>query len=558
MTANPRFKMYGAPVPSFDAWYTGLVNGDTSVVVVGLSFTTTATTGSGVGTYAITPGGASASNYALTYASGTLTVDPASLSVTADAQSKRYGAALPGLTYSDSGLVNGDTGSVFSGMLATTATGGSDVGTYAVTRGTLSAGPNYAINFNPGILSVTPAPLTVTAADAGRVYGQPNPAFTATYGGFAIGDSLGTLGGTLSFSTLATAASPVGSYAISPSGLSSNDYTITFVSGTLAITPAPGSAGSSTPGGLNPAQPAAPGSTGPSSGTGLGEGRNPGSPPTSGLGSPPAVGAGHDPATIATAVVNGVAAALPLVSSAPVITAVALPTPESPAAAGPVVSSAVSPPVSTALPSPAAPSTSSGGAPAPALSGPAPLLAPGPNGTEGVAIAGGSAHAAGATPDAAANGPQTVPQALASQGPAAGAARTRADKGARPDRSQGLREGLLWSAIELFEDGLEEKTLPYVVQTIVGVSVVASTGYVLLNSRAIYFLISVLTSRPLWKGFDPLEVIFAWEEEQEDEERRKTRRPHFWSRRKDRDEESLQSLVAEDAFAKRELEEVAR
>ena len=47
----------------------------------------------------------------------------------------------------------------------------------------------------------------------------------------------------------------------------------------------------------------------------------------------------------------------------------------------------------------------------------------------------------------------------------------------------------------------------------------------LLNSRVAYWLISAPSSRPLWKGFDPLEVIFAWEEEEE--ERKKAHRPHF-------------------------------
>ena len=36
-----------------------------------------------------------------------------------------------------------------------------------------------------------------------------------------------------------TAASGVGAYAITPSGLSSTNYTISFVPGTLAVTPAP-------------------------------------------------------------------------------------------------------------------------------------------------------------------------------------------------------------------------------------------------------------------------------------------------------------------------------
>jgi hypothetical protein len=42
---------------------------------------------------------------------------------------------------------------------------------------------------------------------------------------------------------------------------------------------------------------------------------------------------------------------------------------------------------------------------------------------------------------------------------------------------------------------------------------VAASGYVLLNTRAGYWVLSLLMSRPLWKQFDPMEVLFAWEKE---------------------------------------------
>lgn len=43
----------------------------------------------------------------------------------------------------------------------------------------------------------------------------------------------------------------------------------------------------------------------------------------------------------------------------------------------------------------------------------------------------------------------------------------------------------------------------------------ASAGYVLLNTRAGFWLLSLLTAKPLWKEFDPMEVLFAWEKEKE-------------------------------------------
>jgi hypothetical protein len=45
----------------------------------------------------------------------------------------------------------------------------------------------------------------------------------------------GVLGGTLTFSTNATAGSPPGQYAIMPLGLTSPNYAITYVPGTLTV-----------------------------------------------------------------------------------------------------------------------------------------------------------------------------------------------------------------------------------------------------------------------------------------------------------------------------------
>jgi streptogramin lyase len=164
-------------------------------------------------------------------------VTPAPLVVTANNLSRTYGATLPKLTYTYSGLVNGDTSAVFRGQLATTATPGANAGSYAITQGALDAGPNYTVSFTPGTLSITPAPLSVTANDARRPFGQPNPAFTVTYQGLVNNDTPSSLGGTLSFSTTASPTSTVGAYSITPGGLTSSNYTITFLPGTLTVVP---------------------------------------------------------------------------------------------------------------------------------------------------------------------------------------------------------------------------------------------------------------------------------------------------------------------------------
>ena len=67
-----------------------------------------------VGTYNIVPGGATGtglSNYTITYINGTLTVNAAALTITANNDSKTYGTlkTFSGTAFTASGLVNGDT-----------------------------------------------------------------------------------------------------------------------------------------------------------------------------------------------------------------------------------------------------------------------------------------------------------------------------------------------------------------------------------------------------------------------------------------------------------------
>src|SRR5207244_6902947 len=97
------------------------------------AYSTVATAASHVGTYAIVPTAVDSSpsklsNYDVTLVNGTLIVTKAPLTITADNKTKVYGAALPALTVTYSGLVNGDTPATFSSApntapaLSTTAT----------------------------------------------------------------------------------------------------------------------------------------------------------------------------------------------------------------------------------------------------------------------------------------------------------------------------------------------------------------------------------------------------------------------------------------------------
>ncbi|OWK43180.1 beta strand repeat-containing protein [Fimbriiglobus ruber] len=232
-------KVYGAPVPTLTYTVSGFVNGDPQSILVG-ALGTVATESSPVGDYAFTLGTLTAGpNYSLVLDVPTFAVTPAPLTIQPDAgQSKVYGAAVPTLTYTVSGLVNGDTSSIVTGALGTDATSASPVGDDTFTLGTLAADSNYTLALGGANVSfaVTPAPLTVTANNATRYVDQANPAFTASYSGFVNGDGPSSLGGTLAFSTTAVgSSSPAGTYPITPSGLTSPNYTIQYVNGTLTV-----------------------------------------------------------------------------------------------------------------------------------------------------------------------------------------------------------------------------------------------------------------------------------------------------------------------------------
>jgi hypothetical protein len=246
VTANAASKIYGAANPTLTSTIAGFVNGDTASAITGAaSLTTTATAGSSVGSYAImaAQGTLSAANYTFTYAGNSLTVTPATLTVTANAASKIYGAANPTLTSTIAGFVNGDTSSAITGAanLTTTATAGSAVGTYVVTaaKGTLTAS-NYTFACVSNSLTVTPAVLTVTANGATKIYGAANPTLTSAFSGFVNGDTAAVVTGSASLTTTATPGSSVGSYAITAAKgtLSAVNYTFACVGNSLTVTPA--------------------------------------------------------------------------------------------------------------------------------------------------------------------------------------------------------------------------------------------------------------------------------------------------------------------------------
>ena len=87
-----------------------------------------------------------------------------------------------GVTYS--GFVNGETSSVLGGTLSVAdsdAAPTTDVGTYTgVITASGQTSTNYTITYVAGNLTVTPAPLTITANGVTRVYGASDPTLGVT------------------------------------------------------------------------------------------------------------------------------------------------------------------------------------------------------------------------------------------------------------------------------------------------------------------------------------------------------------------------------------------
>ncbi len=175
-------------------------------------------------------------------------MEPAPLTVTADSASRVYGAPNPAFTANYGGFVNGDAASVISGQAVfnTGAGNSSPVGTYPIapSAGTLSAANYSFANFVDGTLTVTPAPLTVTASALSKPYGQTlnfapgSTLFSAS--GLQNGEVIGSV-------TLAcdggAAAAAVGAYPITPSAATGGtfnaaNYSISYAAGTLTVVPA--------------------------------------------------------------------------------------------------------------------------------------------------------------------------------------------------------------------------------------------------------------------------------------------------------------------------------
>jgi hypothetical protein len=176
------------------------------------------------------------------------------LTITADNQNSTYGGALPTLTASYSGYVNGDSSSSLT-TLPTVVSGtaaSANAGTYT---GTLTASGavdnNYAIAYVPGTLTIGKAALTITADNQSKMYGDKAALGTSAFTDSGLFNGDVVTGVTLSSAGSPAAAPVAGSpYAITPSdaqGSGLSNYVIVYKDASVGLTVSP------VPSGVSPA-----------------------------------------------------------------------------------------------------------------------------------------------------------------------------------------------------------------------------------------------------------------------------------------------------------------
>ncbi|MGD9600287.1 MAG: beta strand repeat-containing protein [Gammaproteobacteria bacterium] len=241
LTADPAAKIFGDADPVFGFTVTA---GSLAAIPGGaLTGALGRAAGETVGSYVLNQGTLGNPNYAITFAPASLDITPRAVTLAANPANKRYGDPDPALGFTvTAGSLAAIPEGAMGGALARAA--GEDVGSYAISQGTLG-NPNYVLTFTPGTFDVIPRPLEVRARDASRLVGAADPEFGSDIFGFAFGEDRSVLGGTLVYTTTASAASGPGAFVLSPSGLTAANYVLIFVDGTLfVLDPAAGLPGS--------------------------------------------------------------------------------------------------------------------------------------------------------------------------------------------------------------------------------------------------------------------------------------------------------------------------
>ena len=243
LTATSASKTYGNLDPSFaymvqaTSTGVGLINGDSASGSLGRA------PGESVGNYAINQGSLSvtnASNYAITFAPGTLTIGQRTITLAAASASKTYGDIDPVLGAS---ITAGSLGTATASDSLSDLTGtlsrvsGESVGNYAISLGSGTKASNYAITYVPANLSIGRRAISLSANAASKIYGTSDPVLgvsimSGSLGSATVTDTLSDVTGVLS----RAAGNSVGQYAISlGTGTKASNYLISYAPNDLTV-----------------------------------------------------------------------------------------------------------------------------------------------------------------------------------------------------------------------------------------------------------------------------------------------------------------------------------
>jgi hypothetical protein len=238
VTAASTSRIYGRSNPTFTGTLTGITNNDN----ITANYSCSATTSSAPGTYPIVPAlvdpGSRLGNYTVTTNDGTLTIYAATtneMMTWTNPAPITYGTALTTNQLSANADVPGTfvysnaTGAIVS--IGSVLNAGTNALTVFFTPSDTVDYTNVTASVN---LVVTPAPLTITAANASRAYGQNNPVFNGSVTGLTNGDVI-----VLGYNCTATNTSPTGIYPIITvpvdPGNRLGNYNVTTNNGTLSV-----------------------------------------------------------------------------------------------------------------------------------------------------------------------------------------------------------------------------------------------------------------------------------------------------------------------------------
>ena len=235
ISAGNYTKKQGDAMPVFKASYAGFKNGENeSVLTKQPVFSCEANEASAPAEYAVTISGAEAENYDISYEQGHLTVVEAdAVVVRAKSYNRQYGDENPGFEFETEGAALNGTPEIVCSAVAN-----SPVGSYTieVKQGSIK---NYNVHFESGTLTITKAPLSISAGSYTKKQGDAMPVFKASYAGFKNGEDESVLTKQPVFSCEANESSAPAEYAVTISGADAENYEISYEQGVLTVTGMP-------------------------------------------------------------------------------------------------------------------------------------------------------------------------------------------------------------------------------------------------------------------------------------------------------------------------------